>query len=266
MLARLLTVRWLAFALAVLVLAGVCIELGRWQMHRLDERRDRNTVTRANLAAASAPVADVLGPDRTVGRDKEWRSVVATGRYDAAHQVVIRYRNVRDQPGFEVVTPLLLADGTAILVDRGFVPRATNSSHVPELPPPAPGEVTVTGRLRHSERGDDSATQPVNGQARLINAPAIAASTGLRLADGYMTVDEQVPAQAEGLSGLPGPEIDSGPHFFYALQWFFFALLALGGLVYFAREDVRGGKSDTATQDRGLRPDRRHADRGAGVD
>ncbi len=266
MAARLLTVRWLAFTLAVLVLAGVCIQLGRWQLHRLDERRDRNAVTRTNLAAAPGPVTEVLGPDRVIGRDKEWRSVVATGRFDPDHQIVIKYRNVKDRPGFEVVTPLLLADGTAILVDRGFVPRATASSDVPDLPPPATGDVTVTGKLRHSERGDDGATRPVDGAARLINANAIAASTGLRLADGYMTVDEQVPAPAEGLAGLPGPEIDSGPHFFYALQWFFFALLALGGLVYFARQEVIGAEPDTASPDRGLRDDRRHADRGAGID
>ena len=45
--------------------------------------------------------------------------------------------------------------------------------------------------------------------------------------------------------GFPGPEIDDGPHFFYALQWFFFAVLALGGLVYFSRQEVRGDSSRT---------------------
>jgi len=260
---RLLTVRWIARALVVLALAGVFIELGQWQLHRLDQRQHRNQVTRTNLAAVPAPLADVLGPDRRVGTATEWRSVVATGRYDVSHQIVARYRNVKDRPGFEIVTPLLLDDGTAILVDRGFVPRATNSSDLPEVPEPAAGTVTVTGRLRHSERGDEHATHPVHGQVRLINGPAIAASTGLPLADGYMTEDEQVPPPGEGLSGLPGPEIDSGPHFFYAMQWFFFALLALGGLVYFAREDVRGDGDKTA--DRGLRADRGRAHGGPGL-
>jgi cytochrome oxidase assembly protein ShyY1 len=262
---RLLTLRWLAFTLVVLALAGVFVQLGRWQLHRLDDREHRNTVTRANLAAAPAPVTEALGPDRRVARDNEWRIVTATGTYDTAHQVVARYRNVKDRPGFEIVTPLLLPDGTAVLVDRGFVPRATNSSDLPAVPAAATGTVTVTGKLRHSEHGADSATHPVDGQVRLINAPAIAASTGLDLADGYMTVDEQVPAPGAGLSGFPLPELDSGPHFFYALQWFFFALLALGGLVYFAREDVRGGGTEGETADRELRADRGPADRGAGL-
>ena len=33
----------------------------------------------------------------------------------------MRYRNVKDRPGFEIVTPLMLADGKAVLVDRGFL-------------------------------------------------------------------------------------------------------------------------------------------------
>jgi cytochrome oxidase assembly protein ShyY1 len=56
-------------------------------------------------------------------------------------------------------------------------------------------------------------------------------------------VDKQVPANDPAFGAFPGPEIDDGPHFFYALQWFFFALLALGGLVYFSRQEVHGDKS-----------------------
>jgi cytochrome oxidase assembly protein ShyY1 len=256
-----MTPRWIAFTVVVLVLAGVFVQLGRWQLHRLDERHQRNAITRSNIAAAPAGLGEVLGPDRTVQRENEWRRVVVTGRYDPAHQIVIRYRNVKDRPGFEIVTPLVLTDGTAILVDRGFVPRDRNNSQVPSgVPDPASGEVTVTGRLRKSERGESQAVTPVDGHARLINAHAIAAATGLRLADGYLTADEQVPPPGAGLTGLPLPELDSGPHFFYALQWFFFALLALGGLVYFAREDLRSGRNNepvgTPAEDRGLRADR----------
>ncbi len=261
MLRRLLTLRWIAFTLVVLVLAGVFVQLGRWQLHRLDERHQRNAITRSNIAAAPASLGEVLGPGRTVDRANEWRRVTVTGRYDPANQIVIRYRNVKDQPGFEIVTPLLLNDGTAILVDRGFIQRDRNNSQVPSgVPAPTAGQVTVTGRLLHSERGESAAITPVDGHARLINAPAIATATGLNLPDGYLALEEQVPPPAAGLTGLPLPELDSGPHFFYAMQWFFFALLALGGLVYFAWEDVRSGRKrepvSTPAEDRRLRADR----------
>lgn len=251
---RLLTPRWIAFTVVVVVLAGVFVQLGRWQLHRLDDRHHRNAITRTNIGAEPAALGAALGGADKVERSNEWRRVTLTGRYDTAHQIVIRYRNVKDRPGFEIVTPLLLTDGSAILIDRGFVQRDRNSSELPAgVPAATSGEVTVTGRLRHSENGEREATDAADGHARLINAPAIADATGLRLTDGYVTLDEQNPPPAAGLTALPLPEIDSGPHFFYAMQWFFFALLAVGGLVYFAREELRG---DTKRQTRRRRPDK----------
>ena len=285
----LLNPRWIITALLVLLLAGVCVQLGRWQLHRLDERKSRNEVTRTNLAAPPAPVADIVGPDHVVGPPHDWRTAVVTGRYDASKQVVIRYRNVSDSPGFEIVTPLMLADGTAILVDRGFLPRQGSELAPTSIPAVPSGQVTVTGRLRRSEQGGHTTGGvPVDGTARLINGPDFAKALGLTLYDGYVTVDRQEPASDPAFDGFPGPEIDSGPHFFYALQWFFFALMAIGGLVYFTRRDVQDDKSAARSQtdgaeggsepeagavtvgaagpeDRGLRADRGHRDGGAGL-
>ena len=246
---QLLNPRWIAAALVIVVLAGVCVQLGRWQLHRLDERKTRNDVTRSNLAAPPAPLAEVVGPQRVVGEQHDWRTAVVTGRYDATKQVVLRYRNVRDRPGFEIVTPLILADGTAILVDRGFLPRQGAQLAPETIPPPPTGEVTVTGRLRRSERGGNtSGGTPVDGTARLINGPDFAKALDLTLYDGYLTIDRQVPANDPAFSGFPGPEIDSGPHFFYALQWFFFAVLAIGGLVYFSRRDTQEEQMPSASE------------------
>ena len=241
-----MNVRWIATALAVLLLAGVCVELGRWQLHRLDERKARNGVTRANLAAPPTPIDQIVGPRGVVGDQHAWRTAVVTGRYDASKQVVMRYRNVNDVPGFEIVTPLIQADGKAVLVDRGFLARQGGElapGHVPATPT---GEVTVTGRLQRSERGGHTTGgTPDDGTARLINGPDFAKVLGLNLYDGYLTIDKQEPANDPAFGTFPGPEIDDGPHFFYALQWFFFALLALVGLVYFSRQEVRGDSSRT---------------------
>ncbi|WP_433022721.1 SURF1 family cytochrome oxidase biogenesis protein [Kribbella sp. CA-294648] len=241
---RLMNPRWIAAALVILALAGACVELGRWQLHRLDSRKSHNGITRINLAAPPAPLAEIVGPQRVVGEQHDWRTAVVTGRYDASKQVVLRYRNVNDRPGFEIVTPLLLSDGTAILVDRGFLPRQGGELAPSSIPAVPSGEVTVTGRLRRSERGGNtSGGTPSDGTARLINGPEFAKVLGLTLYDGYLTIDQQVPANDPAFRGFPGPQIDDGPHFFYALQWFFFALLALGGLIYFSRRDVTEARS-----------------------
>ena len=239
-----MNVRWIAAALAVLVLAAVCVQLGRWQLHRLDERKARNDVTRANLKAPPAPIDQVVGRQGVIGDQHAWRTVVVTGTFDASKQIVMRYRNVSDRPGFEIVTPLMLPDGKGVLVDRGFLARQGGELAPLQIPAVPTGEVTITGRLQRSERGGNTnGGTPDDGTARLINGPDFAKALGLNLYDGYITVDKQEPANDPAFGAFPGPEIDDGPHFFYALQWFFFALLALGGLVYFSRQEVRGERS-----------------------
>ena len=251
-----MNVRWIATALAVLVLAGVCVQLGRWQFHRLDERKARNEVTRTNLAAAPAPIDQIVGQDGVVGDQHAWRTAVVTGRYDASKQIVLRYRNVDDSPGFEIVTPLMLPDGKAVLVDRGFLPRQGAELAPLKIPAVPAGEVTITGRLQRSERGGHtSGGTPDDGTARLINGPDFAKALSLDLYDGYLTIDKQEPANDPAFGAFPGPEIDDGPHFFYGLQWFFFALLALGGLVYFSRQEVRGGDSSEGDSSDTARPE-----------
>jgi cytochrome oxidase assembly protein ShyY1 len=243
----LLNPKWIVTALLILVLAFVCVELGRWQLHRLDERKARNEVTRSNLAAAPTPVEQIVGPDHVIGPQHDWRTVVVKGQYDAAKQVVIRYRNINDRPGFEIVTPLKLDDGTAILVDRGFLPRQAAELAPTSIPAVPSGEVTVTGRLRRSEQGGHtSGGVPVDGTARLINGPDFSKALGLTLYDGYVALDKQDPASDSAFDTFPGPEIDNGPHFFYALQWFLFALMAIVGLVYFSRRDVQEEKAAEA--------------------
>ena len=66
-----------------------------------------------------------------------WTMVTVTGRYDAAHVVLARSRSVNSDVGFEVITPLVLADGTAVLVDRGWIaPSEQGAAQLPAVPPP----------------------------------------------------------------------------------------------------------------------------------
>ncbi|TDD55289.1 SURF1 family protein [Kribbella antibiotica] len=231
-----MNVRWLGAALTILVLATVCVQLGRWQLHRLHDREVRNGVTTSNLAAPPAPIDEIVGQQGIVGDQHAWRTAVVTGRFDASKQIVLRYRNVNDRPGFEIITPLVLPNGKAILIDRGFLARQGAELAPGKVPAVPGGEVTITGRLQRSERGGKtSGGTPDNGTARLINGPEYAKALGLDLYDGYLTVDSQNPANDPAFGKFPGPEIDNGPHFFYALQWFLFAILAVGGLIYFTR-------------------------------
>lgn len=230
----LLTPRWLGLAVVAVLLAGVCLQLGSWQLDRRDEREAENQRIEANLAAQPVPVTSLGPQDGTQLDDEEWRSVSMTGSYDAHGQLIARNQSRDAGPGVSVITPLRAADGTAVLVERGWLSTAGGSSAVPDVAPPASTPVTITGWLRADSAAGDGATVPVDGTVRAVSSQRIAASLGYPLLPGYIALTEQEPAGDETLTGPDRPDLGQGPHFFYGLQWWFFGLLAPLGYAWFA--------------------------------
>ena len=71
--------------------------------------------------------------------------VTATGTYAVEDTVIVRYRTRDGASGVDVVVPLVTADGTALLVDRGWMATDNRGADVADVPAPPSGEVTVTG-------------------------------------------------------------------------------------------------------------------------
>ncbi len=223
--------RWLGFLLLVVVLAGACVRLGLWQFDRLAQRTQDNARISVNLERAPVVVSDVATVGGSVDAGDEWRQVTATGAYDAAGQVVVRYQSREAGRGVDVVTPLVTTDGTAVLVDRGWMPGdAPSQASVPGTPA---GTVTVTGWLRRDSTAGESATRPEQGQVRAISSRGIAPTLGYPVMAGYLALTDQEPPET-ALIAAERPDLGQGPHFFYGLQWFFFAGLAIFGWFYFA--------------------------------
>lgn len=158
----LLTPRWLGILALTLVAATVMVFLGNWQLDRYRGRTEINERIDAGARMAPTPLRDALsaptGGAGTAGpapaEDKVWTRVTVTGRYDPSNMVLVRSRTVDSRVGFEVVTPLVLGDGTAVLVDRGWIPPAPGGATArPDLPATPSGEVTVVGRVHESESG-----------------------------------------------------------------------------------------------------------------
>lgn len=233
-----LILRWIGLALCVVALAYAFVRLGFWQLDRLEQRREGNQTA---VAHENSPVVDWRTVfSRPVTEADQWQRVRAEGTFDATHQYVIRYRSNAGRTGYEIVTPLRTAAGT-VLVDRGFAVRPPDEDFPSVAPPPPSGQVVVVGYVRRDEQGDPNAITPVNGQARLINASAIAGALPYPLVAGYIGALTIEPAQAGGLTAIQPPELNEGNHFSYALQWFSFALLAAIGLVVLIRADLREG-------------------------
>lgn len=242
----LLSARWIGLLLFAVVFAGLCVRLGFWQYHKLDDRQARNALVEKHFRADPVPLDDVLPRGSTVDDDVEWTRVSVVGTYDVDHQATVKFVTRDGAPGADVVTPLRLEGGDAVLVDRGWV-ATDNTVARPEVPAPPSGEVTVTGWVRTNSRAGDDAVRVTDGQVRAISSAGFAASVPYPLRDGYLNVRTEDPVAADAPALEPEPELGQGPHFWYAMQWWFFALLAPGGYVWFAVVEARSRREATVS-------------------
>ena len=220
-------------ALAVVV-ATTCVGLGLWQLRRLDERRTLNAEILDRRSDAPITIEDV-----SAGSDADpYRSATVQGAYDVGHEVLLYGRSLEGEAGHHVVTPLVLADGGAILVVRGWVPFAMQTAPVREAAPPV-DEVEVSGSLVPDE-GDGSTAPGANGVVRVLDVAGIASALPYDVFPLPLLLTEQVPPQAGSLPiPVPLPELSEGPHLSYAIQWFSFAAVAVAGAVILLRRDRR---------------------------
>jgi cytochrome oxidase assembly protein ShyY1 len=235
----LLSRRWILFAVAVGLLAYGCWWLGEWQFHRLDERQQRNAHVERNIRLDPVPVDDVLAPGDPVAADEEWRRVSAEGTYLDDETLLLRYQTRDGASGVDVVTPLRVeGSGALLLVDRGWLATDNAGSSSLDTPPPPSGTVRVVGWARADATGDS--TQVTDRSTRAISSKAIGDTLdGERLYGGFLDLQSETPPPSEPLTRTELPDLGSGPHFFYGLQWWFFAALAVFGFGYLAFDERR---------------------------
>ncbi len=242
----LITPKWLAFAALMLALAAIMVGLGFWQLHRYHERSSANARIDAAVAAAPVPVGQVLTV-RQPPPAAAWTRVQVTGEYDPAHEIVARERTVNNQVGFEIVDPLRLPGGTAVLVDRGWLAASVTRGAValPAVPPAPTGRVTVTGLVHLPESRADVPTES-DGRltVRRISPARIAPDLPYPVLGGYLTVDTQQPSTDPAFVAIPIDHQDSGMNAGYVAQWWAFALIALGGFAWVAHRGAHPMVSD----------------------
>ncbi len=239
----LLRPRWLLSHLFVALLVVTMVNLGFWQLRRLDEKRDRNALVEARTAQPVTPVGELLDPgdDHATVEGVRYRSVTATGTYDDDATVAVRNRTQDGVAGAWLLTPLRLEGGERVGVIRGFVGLAGDGSVV-DAPAPT-GDVKVTGLVVDPDGLDGTAPRDI--------APLLAAGDGILPA--LVRADESDPpepnaadpARPEPASILPvpPPELSEGPHLGYAVQWFIFSAVAVIGYPLVLRRLVaRRGK------------------------
>ncbi|MEV7331088.1 SURF1 family protein [Micromonospora sp. NPDC093244] len=261
----LLSPRWLGALALTLVAAAVMVWLGNWQLDRYRGRTEVNERIDAGQRMAPVPLTEALSaPTGGAGKagpapakEKVWTRITVTGRYDPTNTVLVRGRTVDSRVGFEVLTPLVLSDGTALLVDRGWIPPAPGGATAQPPVPAAPtGDVTVVGRVHETESGAGAVDRRDGRlETRRIAVPRLAGELPYPVYGAYLLLDEQTPAADPAFKAVTVGHANNWQNFGYVVQWWLFAVMALFGYGWVARREARRAA--------GLDTERRPLDRAA---
>jgi cytochrome oxidase assembly protein ShyY1 len=260
----LLSRQWVILMLVALLVMPTMYRLGFWQLHRHDRKEATNQLIHRNLAAKAVPVESLTGPGQKVPSSDTYRTVILQGHYDNAHELVARQRTAADGDsiGYHVITPLVLADGRAVLVNRGWIAAGNDLTTFPKVPEAPTGEVTLTGRLRPDETTAETGIRNRVGlparQISLINSTLVTNQVPETLVGGYVELASTSPkptGKQPELIGKPA-DISSALNMGYAIQWWLFTVMVPVGWVILVRRERRERLAASAkAEGQALEPD-----------
>jgi surfeit locus 1 family protein len=200
---------------------ALTVALGRWQMHRAEEKRELQALLESRMAQAplrltgNVPSAEPL----------RFRRVHAEGEWIADRQIYIDNQMHEGRAGFAVVTPLRLAGSTAaVLVNRGWIPRGTEYPRAPKVPVPAgPAHadgLATTPPARFIELSSETVTGDV---WQNLTTERYRARTGIEVLPVVILDDPPAPGLA---AFAETPDAGVARHVEYEFTWFAFAATA----------------------------------------
>lgn len=223
-----------------MALVVLFVNLGFWQLRRLEQRRAEIASITQNMAARVQPLDVVL---ERYGNDPQAlanRRVTVEGTYRPADEVLLTPRSNGRVAGHHVLTPLVINEGIAVLVDRGWVPFADDEPPIDDAPPPQ-GEATVTGILVPTEEAARYGS--AGGGSRLTylstaDVDRIQPQVDVALHPFSILLQRQEPPSGDlPVPGTP-PQVTEGSHQSYAWQWFSFAAILGAGYPLLLRRSL----------------------------
>ncbi len=225
--------RWIVLVAALLALA-LTARLGVWQLDRAAQKNRLQAALESQRALPPLPAAE-LARDAAGAAAQQHRAIHLEGLWLAALTVYLDNRQMNGRPGFYALTPLRLDDGSAVLVQRGWLPRDANErTRIIAAPLPA-GRVRVQGRIGPAPARLYEFAAAASGPIRQnLDLDAYARETGLPLRPLTLVQEDGTAPPADGLlRQWPRPAADVHKHYGYAFQWFSLAALILGLYVWF---------------------------------
>lgn len=239
----LLTPKWIAVTLACLFMLPAFQALSNWQWHRLSDRQIYNVQIQEQIDKEPVLIGEIIstsGELKVVPEDSQWRTVEMTGYWMQDAQVLVRKKSLESNLGLWVVTPLQLADGTVIMINRGWTAAANSAVDSPVVADVPNGEVEVLGRIREvQDRTKPAPTDLPDGQVDRIIPLEIVDGTET-LSNAYVEMTASRPeSKSSEIRTLPEPEVTEGAHRSYAMQWLFFEIMTVIGWGILVRNELK---------------------------
>ncbi len=239
----------IAPTIATVIAFAILVSLGLWQVRRLAWKESvvARIEARVNGAPQPLPAPDAwagLKPD-----DYDYLPVTARGVFEHAREAYVFHAagGPLREPGYLVLTPLRLASGARVIVNRGFTPLASKDPAT-RAAGQIEGETQVTGLMRPPEQRNlfTPADEPTRRIFHVRDPAAIAA------ADGIVAAPFMIDANAAPVPGgwpRGGTTTLSIPnnHLSYALTWFGLAATLIGVFGVFAWRRLNEGRARPST-------------------
>ena len=231
----------------VATVAGIAlfVTAGHWQQGRMEQKE----ALRAQFDAASASPPVALPAEPVDWAAWRYRPVTVQGTFDAARQILIDNKVEEGRAGYHVVTPLLLADGRAVLVNRGWIAAGETRAQLPPAPLPA-GMVTVQGRLNvpAAHYVELAHAAPAGGVWQNLDPARFAAASGLPVLPIVLEQTAPLIGSTKIADNLvrnwPAPDFGIEKHRIYMMQWYLFAATAAGMWLFL---NLRKARKDHAS-------------------
>jgi surfeit locus 1 family protein len=216
---------------AAIVGAALTFRLGVWQLDRAAQKVALQQALDTRRALPPLPAAE-LATDAAGAAAQHHRRVALEGRWLPDATVYLENRQMHGQPGFFVLTPLALADGSAVLVQRGWLPRDPADRTRVQAPALPAGAVRVEGRIAPGPSRlyefDAAASGPIRQNLELS-----AYAREIRVPLRPLSLLQEAPGGDGLLRDWSAPAADVHKHYGYAFQWFALAALITGLYVWF---------------------------------
>jgi surfeit locus 1 family protein len=227
----------------------VLIALGVWQIERKAWKESLIAALTERVAAPPQALPAAKDWAKIDRASDEYRRVKFTATFDNAREALVfaaatGFRPDVTSPGYWVFTPARLADGSAIVVNRGFVPDARRDPRSrPQGQTAEPIEITGAMRWPEERHWFTPADDPARNLWFTRDPVGMAAAKGVdpkMLAPFYVEQEAPMPP-----GGLPQPGklvvVLSDNHLQYALTWFGLAAVLAAVFGSWAATSARRG-------------------------